>query len=76
MILNRSCFDTGIGKLCYLWLQDEEGPKVAVLCMGEASIRKYISDLKEQSKDSDKILIEEKEYPLLEQNVSDFLDGD
>jgi O-6-methylguanine DNA methyltransferase len=75
MILNRSCFNTRIGKLDYLWLQDEEGLKVAALGLGEAHIIRYISELKEQCKDPVKILIDEKRFPLLEKSVTGFLHG-
>jgi len=75
MKLFKSCFNTRIGTLCYLWLDYKGSPGVAALGMGKNRMERYISVLKAESSRYDDIIIEDRKFPLLEKNIAAFLEG-
>ena len=77
MIINKSSFKTKIGTLYYLWIDDEEGPKVASISTSPGSFEDYIKKINttKKKKDTNTATINDKKLPVLEKNVLDYIEG-
>jgi len=75
MILNKSSFRTKIGILYYLWIDGEEGQKVAYISTSSNSLKDYIKKIGTDRKILNKISVNKKKLPILERKISDYMDG-
>ena len=75
MILNKSSFKTKIGILYYLWIDSEEGQRIASISTSPGSLKDYIKKIITSRNCLDKIPVNEKKLPSLERKVSGYMDG-
>ena len=75
MILYRSNFSTKIGTLYYLWVDGEEGPRIASISTSSGSLKDYIKKIYTSGKNFHNVSINEKKLPILERKLSDYIDG-
>jgi O-6-methylguanine DNA methyltransferase len=76
MILNKACFETKIGKLFYIWLEENRSRKIAALSTSKDRIEMYISMLLNNPRYSKKAVIRRKRFPGLEKEISGYFKGD
>ena len=76
MILNKSSFNTKIGILYYLWVDNEESQRIASITTSSGSLRDYIKKISTARKSLNGISVNEKKSPLFERKISGYMDGD
>ena len=59
MILNKSSFKTKIGILYYLWIDSEEGQRIASISTSPGSLKDYIKKISTSRNCLDKIPVNE-----------------
>ncbi len=75
MIINRSSFKTRIGILYYLWIDGEDGHKVASISTSSGSLEDYIEKINTGRRDLDDVSVTEKKLPILERKISSYMAG-
>jgi len=75
MIINKSSFKTKIGILYYLWIDGEEGQRIASISTSSGSLKDYIKKISTSRKNLNNISVNKKKLPILERKILGYMDG-